>query len=85
MRTQGAEGSSKVHLRRDAMVDDNPTHGVGRGTCPGGVALLAALVAYFAQGRGNPRLLFWLIAIWLLACVVAFALNPMTTWPLETT
>ena len=48
-----------------------------------GVAVLAMLATYFTEGRGSTRLLFWLVAIWLLACIVAFAINPMT-WPNQT-
>ena len=45
-----------------------------------GVAVLATVAMYFAEQRGDNRLLIWLAAIWLLACVLAFSLNP-STWP----
>ena len=45
-----------------------------------GVAVLAAVAAYFAHEREDNRLFLWLAAVWLLACVLAFALNP-ATWP----
>ncbi len=48
-----------------------------------GVAVLAMLATYFTEGRGSTRLLFLLVAIWLLACILAFAINPMT-WPNKT-
>ena len=48
-----------------------------------GVAMLAILAAYFTEGRKSTRLLFLLVAIWLLACILAFAINPMS-WPNQT-
>jgi hypothetical protein len=40
--------------------------------------VLAMLAAYFVEMRGSKWLLFLLGVIWLLACVVAFALNSTT-------
>jgi hypothetical protein len=40
------------------------------------------VAAYFAEKRESDRLFLWLAAIWLLACVVAFAVNP-TTLPFQ--
>jgi hypothetical protein len=45
-----------------------------------GVAVLAVAAAYHAEGHAPYRLWFLLAAIWLLASVVAFGINP-TTWP----
>lgn len=45
-----------------------------------GAAVLAAVAAYHANKREDNRLFLWLAAVWLLACVLAFALNP-STWP----
>ena len=47
-----------------------------------GVAVLATVAAYFAEKRESDRLFLWLAAIWLLGCVVAFAVNP-TTLPFQ--
>ena len=48
-----------------------------------GVAVLAAVAAYHAHKREDNRLFLWLAAVWLLACVLVFALNP-ATWPIQT-
>jgi len=48
-----------------------------------GVAVLATVAAYHAVKREDNRLFLWLAAIWLLACVLIFALNP-ATWPNRT-
>jgi hypothetical protein len=43
-----------------------------------GVAVLVIPAAYFTDGRRVYWLWFCLAAIWLLACVVAYGLNPTT-------
>jgi len=43
-----------------------------------GVAVLVIPAAYFSDGRRVYWLWFCLAAIWLLACVVAYGLNPTT-------
>jgi membrane protein YdbS with pleckstrin-like domain len=47
------------------------------------VAVLAMVATYFAEKRDSGRLFLWLAAIWLLACVLAFGINPIT-WPFRT-
>ena len=47
------------------------------------VAVLAMVATYFAEKRDSGRLFLWLAAVWLLACALAFALNP-ATWPNQT-
>ena len=65
------------------MVDDGQLTVLSVALILVGVAALVVLGAYLLEGRGSKWLLFWLVAIWLLACVLIFALNP-TTWPNET-
>ena len=65
------------------MVDYGQLTGLAVALILVGVAALAMLAAYFMEGRGSKWLLFCLVAIWVLACVVIFALNP-TTLPFET-
>ena len=43
-----------------------------------GVAVLVIPAAYFTDGRRVRWLWLCLVAIWLLACVVAYAINPTT-------
>ena len=47
-----------------------------------GVAVLVLAAAYFTAGRRVHWLWFCLAAIWLLACVLAYGVNP-TTLPFQ--
>lgn len=48
-----------------------------------GVAVLALLAAFFTEGRKYRVFTLCLLAIWLLACIVAFVVNP-SWWPSKT-
>ena len=65
------------------MEDNGQLTGLSVALVLAGVSALAMLATVFTERRGSKWLLFWLAVIWLLACVVIFALNP-TTWPNET-
>jgi membrane protein YdbS with pleckstrin-like domain len=47
-----------------------------------GVVVLALSTAYFMEGRRTNLMWLCLAAIWLLACLAVFAINP-TTWPFQ--
>ena len=64
------------------MVDHNQLSWMAVALVLAGVAVLATAAAYFAQKRESDRLFLWLAAIRLLACVVAFGINP-TTLPFQ--
>ena len=60
------------------MVDQGQLSGMAVALVLAGVAVLVILAAYFTDGRRVYWLWFCLAAIWLLACVVAYGLNPTT-------
>ncbi len=60
------------------MVDQGQLSGVAVALVLTGVAVLVVPVAYFTDGRRVYWLWFCLAAIWLLACVVVYGLNPTT-------
>jgi hypothetical protein len=60
------------------MLDQLHLSGLAVALVLASVAALAMLAAYFTVGREVYRLWFCLAAIWLLACVLAFGINPTT-------
>jgi len=60
------------------MVDQGQLSGMAVALVLAGVAVLVIPAAYFTDGRRVYWLWFCLAAIWLLACVVAYGLNPTT-------
>ncbi len=73
-------GTDGVYWGRVAMVDNGQLSGMAVALVLTIVAVLVVPAAYFTEGRGVYRLWFCLAAIWLLACVLAYGINP-TTWP----
>jgi membrane protein YdbS with pleckstrin-like domain len=66
------------------MLDQDQLSGMAVALVLAGVAVLVIPAAYFTDGRRVYWLWFCLAAIWLLACVVAYGLNP-TTFPFRRT
>ena len=62
------------------MVDDGQLSGMAVALILAGVAVLVVPAAHFSEGRRVRWLWLRLAAIWLLACVAAYGINP-TTWP----
>ena len=60
------------------MVDQGQLSGMAVALVLAGVAVLVIPAAYFTDGRRVYWLWFCLAAIWLLACVVFYGLNPTT-------
>ena len=60
------------------MVDQGRLSGMAVALVLAGVAVLVIAAAYFMDGRRVYWLWFCLAAIWLLACVVAYGINPTT-------
>ena len=60
------------------MVDQGQLSGMAVALVLAGVAVLVIPAAYFTDGRRVYWLWFCLAAIWLLACVVAYGINPTT-------
>ena len=66
------------------MLDNDQLSWVAVALVLGGVAALATAAAGLTEARGAPWLLVGLAVVWLVACVLIFAINP-TTWPLPRT